>query len=111
MKYFKLIIVFYILLLLAGCWDEEKTPRVVNMSGQDISLQLIFDGKKESFNIDNSDALLLPNLIEEQRLESVNIVAEDGHIITITKRELTDYMNKAYNVFTITEEFSIHAKN
>lgn len=96
-------------LFLAGCWDSSISPLIKNVSGQNVTLYLVFDEKEESFAIKNNDSLLLPNVVSEESLKEFKISSGTEESI-ISKKEIIQYLKSKKEVFIIQEGLMVKAE-
>ena len=98
-------------LFVTGCWNELNSPLIKNQSGKEITVQLVFNDRKETFKVNNNDSLLLPNLTKDKTILSLKVISKNNDSVSLTKQEIIGFMEKKYKVFVVNEEFFIYPEN
>lgn len=99
------------LIVLGGCWDSASSPIIKNMSGQDITLHLIFDDREDSYIIKSDDSLLLPNLLNQENLKSIKVSSYGEISVKISQKDVAKFMQEEKKVFAILKGLAVDVRS
>jgi hypothetical protein len=79
-----------------GYWGRSSSPKIVNDSGSDYELVIVSIGSEQSYKIEASNSLLLPNVLAEDVFISLKLINEDSLQVYIPKKQIIDRHMKRF---------------
>jgi hypothetical protein len=106
---FHTFIIFLLLLLTNGCWDESQSPTLWNRTGQEIFVHLLYVDKEIIHTLKNESLVLVPDGVLEQGMTEINITNSSGDSLSLSVQDISNYLKNKLNLLVINENFSIEA--